>query len=605
LAAIRFARKMTLMMIKNQDTFLQLRKKTHHPPSTMVFHVEEEKTRIKRSSKIKYIPKPKVEKDKKCHPDECHRHGSNENLNTKSDHKSGQKKQRSSKSHSKAKKRGSRADFSSFNYPSNLVEEPGSRNDSPNRPNSSKHSEALQGNVTKHIALCGQFKDFGSHRFHDSSYSTFDVAEVSSDLSDSEVSMSVDDIANTVGSKSELKNHSSHSGPFMYPSEVSMSVDDIANTVGSKSELKNHSSHSSPFMYPKPLEGDPLYASTKSNIMKSKSAHCHSSMPSMQEEARYPCNSMSFDFAEDSSKLSDIKDSMSIDIVADDNLKASQTKLADLDDAEVSAMSDSEDSSSIDIVKVGARGGVSSRHKSDRAARRKNNLKADLKKIDSLRYQHSQTKNDLQYSQTKLADLDDAEVSAKSDSEDSSSIDIVKVGARGGVSPRHKSDRAARRKNNLKAELKKIDSLRYQHSQTKNDLQYSQTKLADLDDAEVSASDSEDSSSIDIVKVGARGGVSSRHKSDRAARRKSNDNQKPREGSERSPPRQGLAARLVGAMFPGPKKRKKRVTRSKSEDRLQARKDAFWDSANWNEDRELTRDERKAYKKTFKRKAKR
>jgi hypothetical protein len=75
-------------------------------------------------------------------------------------------------------------------------------------------------------------------------------------------------------------------------------------------------------MYPKLLDGDPLYASTKSNILKSKNAHCHSSMPSMQEAVRYPCNSMSFDFAKDSSKLSDSKDSMSIDIVAKNNLKA-------------------------------------------------------------------------------------------------------------------------------------------------------------------------------------------------------------------------------------------------------------------------------------------
>jgi hypothetical protein len=340
----------------------------------MVFHVEEEKTRSKRRGKIKYIPKPKVEKDKKCHPDECHRHGSSENLNTKSDHKSGQEKQRSSKNHSKAKKRGSRADFSSFNYPSNPIEEPGSRNDSPNRPNSSKHSKALQENVTKQITLCGH---------HDSSYTTFDITEVSSDLSDDEVSMTIDDIiitvgskselknhpshsgpsmdpndlsmtiddiANTVGSKSELKNPSSHSGPFMYPNDLSMTIDDIANTIGSKSELKNHSSrsgpfmdqsdlsktiddiantvgskgelknhlrYSSPFMYPKPLKGDRLYAFTKSNIMKSKSAHCHSLM---QEAVRYPCNSMSFDFAKDYSKLSDSKDSMSIDIVGNNSL---------------------------------------------------------------------------------------------------------------------------------------------------------------------------------------------------------------------------------------------------------------------------------------------
>jgi hypothetical protein len=454
----------------------------------MVFHVEEEKTRSKRCGKIKYIPKPKVEIDKICHPDECHRNGSNENLNTKSDHKSGQEKRRSSKSRSKAKKRSTRADFSSFKYPSNPVEEAGSRIDSANRPNSSKHSKALQGNVTKHIALCGQFKDFGSPRFHDSSYSTFDITEVESDLSDSEVSMTIDDIANTVGSKSELKNHSSHTGPSMYSSdlsmtiddiantvgsknelknhpshtgpsmyssdlsmtiddianavgskselknhssysgppkksdyklgqekqrsskshskarrrapradfssfnyptnpveeagsknnstnrpnsskhskalqgnvtkhialcgqfkeigsprfhdssyttfditevssdlsdgEVSMTIDDIANTVGSKNELKNHSSYSGPFIYPKPLKGDRLYACTKSNIMKGKNAHFHSSMPSRKEAVRYPCNSMSFDFAKDSSKLSDNKDSMSVDIVANNNLKA-------------------------------------------------------------------------------------------------------------------------------------------------------------------------------------------------------------------------------------------------------------------------------------------
>jgi hypothetical protein len=160
--------------------------------------------------------------------------------------------------------------------------------------------------------------------------------------------------------------------------------------------------------------------------------------------------------------------------------------------------------------------------------------------------------------------------------------------------------------------LTKIDSLRYQHSQAKNDHQYSQTKLNDLNDTEESVmSDSEDSSSIDIVKVGARGGVFPRRKSVEAGRRKSNDDQKPREGrrsnhSERSPPRRkSLAARLVEAMSPGTKNKKKQITRRKSEDRIRALNESFWDSAELNEDRKLTRDERKAYKKAFKKKAKR